>query len=173
MAIPTRDTGPVAHRLASDNHTIYVADSNNPHAAYQVVLSNREVKIQGKILVFRRTGESDGDAIARHIEEGGRTADMAIDYNHKAVDSVGASVVVNAPGTVGHAAYNPRSNSQIDHAVATQFNNPAVSNRFCDVLLSVLISFASTADQAAKSSPVPATNAAPIVTTASWASIMS
>lgn len=132
MAHATRDIGPVTHRLASDNHTIYAADSNNPHAAYQVVFTNREVKIPGKILVFRRTGESDTDAIARHIKEGRRTPDMAIDHSHRAVDLVSASVVVNAPGNASHAAYNARSNSHMDHAVVTHYNSPAVSNIFRD-----------------------------------------
>ena len=135
MAPPTRDTAPVTHRLGHDNRTIYAADSNNPHSAYQVVLSNREVKIPGKILVFRKRGESDADAIARHIKEGERTPEMAIDYNHRAVDLVGASVVVNAPGNVGHAPYNARSNSHMDHAVGTHYNNPAVSSNFRDGVL--------------------------------------
>lgn len=132
MAPHTRDTGPVTQRLGSDNHTIFAADSDNPHAAYQVVVSNREVKIPGKILVFRRTGENDTDAIVRHIKEGRRTPDMAIDYNHRAVGLGGALVVVN--GT-GHAAYNARSNNHVDHAVTTKYNNPAVSNNFRDCAL--------------------------------------
>lgn len=173
MAPPIRDTGPVTHRLGHDNRTIYAADSNNPYLVYQVVLSNREVKIPGKILVFRRLGESDADAIARHIKEAGRTPDMAIDYNHGAVDLVGASVVVNTPRNIGHTGANVRSNSQMDHALATHYNSPAVSNNSVMVLLSVLISFASTADQAAKSSPVPIANTAPIAPTVSRASIKS
>ena len=132
MAPPTRDTGLVTHRIGHEKRAIYAADSNNPHSDYQVVLSNREVKIQGKILVFRRLGESEADAIARHIKEDERNPDMAIDYNHRAVDLVGASVVVNAPGNVGHAAYNARPNSNIDNAVVTHYNSPAVSNNFRD-----------------------------------------
>lgn len=136
MAPPTREAGPVTHRLGHDNHIIYAAaDSNDPHSAYQVVLSNPEVKFPGKILVFRKRGESDADAIDRHIKEGGRHSDLAIDYNHRAVDLVVASVVVNAPGNVGHTAFNARSNSHIDQAVGTHRNNPAVSNSFRDDVL--------------------------------------
>ena len=130
MAPPIGDTGPLTHRPGHDNRTIYAADSSNPHLAYQVVLGNREVKIPGKILVFRRLGESDADAIGRHIKEGRRTPDMAVDYNQRAVDLAGTSIVGNAPRIMGHTAANVRSGSQMDHAVTAHYNSVAVSNNF-------------------------------------------